>query len=110
MPTYGYKCRECGHTFEEFHSMSADALLTCPSCGKQSLVRLLDGGGGMIFKGSGFYITDYRKTSSSPSTSPSKSDSSQSDKKPTADPASDKSKSDPKPSPPSTPDSSKPDK
>ncbi|MBI4429163.1 MAG: zinc ribbon domain-containing protein [Ignavibacteriales bacterium] len=65
MPTYEYHCKECGHAFEEMQSMTADALLMCPNCGKPSLKRLMTGGSGMIFKGSGFYLTDYRKGGSS---------------------------------------------
>jgi len=61
MPTYEYACRKCAHTFEQFQSMREDPLVRCPSCGKRSLKRLLGGGSGLIFKGSGFYITDYRK-------------------------------------------------
>lgn len=69
MPSYDYKCRECGYTFEEFQSMKDDLLTVCPSCGKPALKRLMAGGVGMIFKGSGFYLTDYKKTGSSSSSS-----------------------------------------
>ncbi len=68
MPTYEYRCRECGHTFEEYQPMTADPLVLCPSCGKNTLKRLMGTGGGLIFKGSGFYLTDYKKNGSSPST------------------------------------------
>ena len=61
MPTYEYACQKCAHTFEQFQSMRDDPLVRCPSCGKKTLKRLLGGGSGLIFKGSGFYITDYRK-------------------------------------------------
>lgn len=61
MPTYEYACAKCGHRFEEFQSMSAAPLTRCPKCGKKSLKRLVGGGAGLIFKGSGFYITDYKK-------------------------------------------------
>ncbi|HWP82247.1 MAG TPA: FmdB family zinc ribbon protein [Bacteroidota bacterium] len=61
MPTYDYQCKNCGHTFEEFQSISADRLVVCPKCGQPSLKRILAGGSGMIFKGSGFYLTDYKK-------------------------------------------------
>ena len=67
MPTYEYVCRECGHTFEELQSMKEDPLLRCPSCGKDALARIMGGGSGLIFKGSGFYLTDYKKSSTSPS-------------------------------------------
>ena len=60
MPTYEYKCDGCGHTFEKVQSIKADSLKKCPECGKQKLRRLIGVGGGFIFKGSGFYITDYR--------------------------------------------------
>jgi putative FmdB family regulatory protein len=63
MPTYDYKCSECGHLFETMHSMKEKSLTTCPKCGKESLIRLIGGGGGMIFKGTGFYLTDYKKGS-----------------------------------------------
>ncbi len=60
MPTYDYECTKCGHTFEAIQSMSDDALAKCPSCGKNGLRRLIGGGLGVIFKGSGFYVTDNR--------------------------------------------------
>jgi putative FmdB family regulatory protein len=60
MPTYDYRCNECGHEFEEFQSIKADALKTCPKCQKESLQRLIGPGAALIFKGSGFYLTDYR--------------------------------------------------
>lgn len=60
MPTYEYVCNACGHEFEEFQSMSAKHLKKCPECGKNKLRRLIGTGAGIIFKGSGFYETDYR--------------------------------------------------
>ncbi|MCM8542441.1 MAG: zinc ribbon domain-containing protein [Lentisphaeraceae bacterium] len=63
MPTYDYRCEDCGHEFETLQMMSADHLKTCPECSKDSLKRLLGTGGGIIFKGSGFYQTDYRSDS-----------------------------------------------
>lgn len=69
MPTYEYVCRECGHTFEELQSMKEDPLVRCPSCGKDALARIMGGGSGLIFKGSGFYLTDYKKSNTSPSSS-----------------------------------------
>ncbi|MEO0588150.1 MAG: zinc ribbon domain-containing protein [Planctomycetota bacterium] len=60
MPTYEYVCDACGHEFEEFQSMSAKPLRKCPACGKVKLRRLIGTGAGVIFKGSGFYETDYR--------------------------------------------------
>ena len=62
MPTYEYECRKCGHTFEQFQSISAAPVKTCPKC-KGKVARLVSGGAGIIFKGSGFYQTDYKKTS-----------------------------------------------
>lgn len=61
MPTYDYKCEKCGYKFEELQSMSAAPLTECPQC-KGKVKRLISGGTGMIFKGSGFYATDYKKT------------------------------------------------
>jgi putative FmdB family regulatory protein len=60
MPTYDYKCDACGHAFEHFQSMTSDPIRKCPSCGKMKVKRLIGTGAGLIFKGSGFYITDYR--------------------------------------------------
>ena len=63
MPTYDYQCSACGHEFEEFQSITAAPLKKCPECGKSKLVRLIGTGAGVIFKGSGFYETDYRSDS-----------------------------------------------
>src|SRR5947207_23749 len=60
MPTYEYKCNACGHRFEKFQSMSSAPIKKCPVCGKNKVQRLIGTGAGLIFKGSGFYITDYR--------------------------------------------------
>ncbi|MCI0343406.1 MAG: zinc ribbon domain-containing protein [Planctomycetales bacterium] len=60
MPTYEYECAACEHRFDEFQMMSDPTLRRCPKCGKLRLRRLIGAGGGLIFKGSGFYITDYR--------------------------------------------------
>ncbi|OHB59656.1 MAG: FmdB family transcriptional regulator [Planctomycetes bacterium RBG_13_46_10] len=60
MPTYDYVCESCGHKFEQFQSMKAGSLRKCPKCGKNKLKRLIGAGSGVIFKGSGFYATDYR--------------------------------------------------
>lgn len=61
MPTYEYECRACAHAFETMHSMTAPVLRKCPKCGKLKLERLISGGAGVIFKGSGFYETDYKR-------------------------------------------------
>lgn len=63
MPTYDYQCASCGHEFEEFQSMTAKPLRKCPECGKNTLERLIGIGAGVIFKGGGFYETDYRSES-----------------------------------------------
>lgn len=64
MPTYNYRCKSCGVEFEEFQSISADALRVCPSCHEETLSRLIGAGAGLVFKGSGFYLTDYKNTNS----------------------------------------------
>jgi putative FmdB family regulatory protein len=66
MPTYTYRCKSCGHELEEFQRISDPPVVTCPSCGKDTLARLIGGGAGLVFKGSGFYLTDY-KSKSTPS-------------------------------------------
>ena len=63
MPTYQYECEACGHEFEELQSMTAAKLTKCPKCKKNKLSRLIGSGAGMIFKGSGFYETGYKKKS-----------------------------------------------
>jgi putative FmdB family regulatory protein len=63
MPTYDYECDACGHTFEEWQSFKDEPLTECPACKKNALRRLFGGGAAIIFKGSGFYETDYRKES-----------------------------------------------
>src|ERR1035437_3550347 len=60
MPNYDYLCQGCGHKFEQFQSIVAKSLRKCPQCGKFALKRLIGAGAGIIFKGSGFYQTDYR--------------------------------------------------
>jgi putative FmdB family regulatory protein len=63
MPTYEYQCKSCDHTFELFQSMKDSPKRTCPKCGKAALERLIGTGAAVIFKGSGFYQTDYRSDS-----------------------------------------------
>src|SRR5262252_7607613 len=63
MPTYDYKCNACGHRFELFQSMKAAPKRKCPDCGKNALERLIGTGAAVLFKGSGFYQTDYRSES-----------------------------------------------
>lgn len=60
MPTYEYKCKACDHRWELFQSMSAKPERKCPACGKAKAERLIGTGAALLFKGSGFYITDYR--------------------------------------------------
>ena len=60
MPTYDYKCDACEHTWEEFKSIKAEPTKKCPGCGKKKARRLIGAGAGLIFRGSGFYLTDYR--------------------------------------------------
>ncbi len=75
MPTYDYDCADCGHEFEQFQSMSSAALEICPKCGGK-VKRRIHGGAGLIFKGSGFYLTDYKKSATGPaSTEKSPADS-----------------------------------
>ena len=59
MPTYDYECEKCGNKFEKFQQMKEDPIKTCPKCGGK-VERLIGGGGGILFKGSGFYATDYK--------------------------------------------------
>ncbi len=84
MPTYDYKCAACDHEWELFQSIKAEPEKKCPSCNKKKAKRLIGTGAGLIFKGSGFYITDYRsksysdaaKADKAPAESSSKSESS----------------------------------
>ncbi len=61
MPTYEYRCSACGHEFERFQKMSDPPVRTCPACKKRKAERRISSGGGLLFKGPGFYATDYRK-------------------------------------------------
>jgi putative FmdB family regulatory protein len=67
MPTYEYECKSCGYYFDVFQSMSDSPLTSCPQCGKE-VRRIINGGSGIIFKGSGFYVTD-KKGGNKPSSS-----------------------------------------
>lgn len=87
MPTYEYKCKKCHETFEYFQSMKDAKLTVCPNCNGE-LKRLIGSGSPPIFKGSGFYETDYKKTSSKPDVKPPK----KADTKPAAAAKTEKSK------------------
>ncbi len=63
MPTYDYQCKYCKHEFEAFQGIKDGSLRKCPKCGRRGLKRLIGAGGGIIFKGTGFYATDYRSGS-----------------------------------------------
>ena len=71
MPTYDYECGACGNTFEKFQSMTARPVRKCPSCKKNKAERVIGAGSGLIFKGSGFYCTDYKKSTASKEPKPS---------------------------------------
>lgn len=97
MATYEYKCAKCGDVFEAIQKMSDAALEKCPKCGGQ-VERIISGGTGLIFKGSGFYITDYKKAGSKKETdkdSPKKETKEKTDSppKPPAEPSKSKPKS-----------------
>ena len=63
MPTYDYECEACNHRFEKFQPITSSPIRKCPKCGKRKVKRLIGTGAGIIFKGSGFYETDYRSKS-----------------------------------------------
>ena len=73
MPTYSYVCESCDHKFDKLQTMNDDVIKTCPDCGADALKRLIGAGGGLIFKGSGFYINDYARKSSNGTTKSSSS-------------------------------------
>ena len=75
MPTYDYECGGCGHRFELFQSITERPVRKCPKCGKAKAKRLIGAGGAIIFKGSGFYITDNRSDDYKKSASADKSSS-----------------------------------
>jgi putative FmdB family regulatory protein len=70
MPTYEYKCSACDHAFERFQKISDRPVRTCPECGKRRVRRLISSGGGLLFKGPGFYATDYRSDAGGPKGGP----------------------------------------
>jgi putative FmdB family regulatory protein len=109
MPTYDYQCDACEHTFEEWQSFKDDALTQCPACKKNKLRRLFGGGAAIIFKGSGFYETDYRrKDEAKKNGKPAGEGKSDGDAK--AEPKAEKSETTPAPEPskPAEPNKAKP--
>jgi putative FmdB family regulatory protein len=91
MPTYDYECKKCGHTWEAFQSITAEPLKKCPECKKSAAKRVIGPGAAILFKGSGFYLTDYRSDSykkaaeaDKKASEPAKSESKSSDSKSTA--------------------------
>lgn len=106
MPTYDFKCHACGHTFEAVQSMTAPPLKKCPACGKPRLERLIGMGAAVLFKGSGFYETDYRsqsyKKAAEAETKPADAKAeTKADAKPATEPAKPAAK--PEPTPPKDP-------
>ena len=96
MPTYDYVCDACQYRFELFQSITESVRRKCPECGKSKLRRLIGGGGGFLFKGSGFYITDnrsdsYKRAAQAEKKSAETKDSSSGEKKPSSDKSSGKS-------------------
>lgn len=71
MPTYDYVCTICNHEFEAFHGINAEPVKNCPKCGSP-VERKISAGTGLLFKGSGFYITDYKKNNGGSSSPPEK--------------------------------------
>lgn len=92
MPTYHYKCGNCSHEFEEFQSIKDSPLVTCPNCKQDRLQRVIGAGGGMIFKGSGFYLTDYKSGKTSKNETPAEKKSETKPPDTTSKPSTDKNK------------------
>jgi putative FmdB family regulatory protein len=95
MPTYDYRCKKCGHTWEQFQSIKAEPLKKCPECKKNQAERVISAGAAILFKGSGFYLTDYRSDSYKKAAAADKPASTPSETK--SDSSSNGSKSDSKP-------------
>jgi putative FmdB family regulatory protein len=79
MPTYEYRCSSCGHVLEAFQRMSDAALTHCPNCDKEELKRIVSGGAGVIYRGEGWYVTDYSKKSSGGKDEPAKTSTAKAD-------------------------------
>lgn len=84
MPTYEYHCPDCDHRFELFQSMTAEPAKDCPSCESSNVKRLISAGAGLIFKGSGFYLTDYARKGSGSEAPPCQAESGSSSATPPA--------------------------
>ncbi len=63
MPTYDYVCNSCSHSFEKFQKMTEEPIRVCPNCGQEQVQKVIGAGSGILFKGNGFYLTDYRSES-----------------------------------------------
>ncbi len=92
MPTYGYRCPTCGHEYEKLQNISDATRIKCPRCGKRG-ERLISGGAGIIFKGSGFYETDYKRAGSAGAKEKTSSDGDQPSKDTSKKPSSGADKS-----------------
>jgi putative FmdB family regulatory protein len=101
MPNYDYHCSSCGYTEEITQRISEAPLTTCPNCGKETFERIITGGAGVLYKGEGWYVTDYSKKSSGGkdtlSPSSEKKASTTTESKPATEPAKTESKPTPKP-------------
>ncbi len=86
MPTYEYACKFCGHHLEIYQPITAEPLKRCPACKKAGLKRLISGGAGLIFKGTGFYETDYKRSTATPKPAASSTDKKPADAKPKPEP------------------------
>ena len=95
MPTYQYRCKKCSKEFEEIQKITATALTKCPFCKTKNLVRVIGSSAGLVFKGSGYYLTDYKKSSSASEGKSMKSESNESTKKQSEQSSSKKEKSKP---------------
>ena len=102
MPTYEYECPKCGHAFELVQSMRDEPLKKCPKCKKTGVKRLVGGGAGLIFKGSGFYITDYKNKRTAAQKAESGGESKPTEAKPVTTSAESKTPASPAPAKPVT--------
>jgi len=89
MPTYEYLCSNCGHSEEVFQRITEDALIVCPSCKQPTFARIVSGGAGVIYKGEGWYVTDYSKKSSGGKETPPSTSSQSKPPTPSTEPSTD---------------------